>query len=466
MNFNIDKINNLTIDELNNQIKNLSQEGIYYILEPEDVEKYRVILMNTKKNKILETFPLNIWQADSGVWRAYIPDDSRPNKRRLIQGKTRENLEKKILDNYKNTDKADFVFSCYFKNWLTSYKSKEVSPSTIQRFYSDYNKYIKDSNLDNISIDKIKRTTIKDFFNNIINTHSLTRKRINNLKTLFNGVFEYAIDNEDIKSNPMLNLKIHNTNIREELPKECTTEVFNEEEFSCLTSYMYKHYWEYRPMVTLAILLNFQLGLRVGELCAIRKSDIDYDNRKIKIERTEASYRPIKLVNGDLVQEKTVHIIADGHTKNNSSRIIELSDEALAIIHETLELQKKKSLESDYLFCDDNGNHIIRQRINDCLRFYCKKVSLDVKSSHKIRKTVLSRLFSRGFDFEEVMKFAGHRNKSTTINYYLFSMRLKEDNHDRISNALSSNNCPFMNSTKNDKSQPDIKEHKKKRKCH
>lgn len=286
----------------------------------------------------------------------------------------------------------------------------------------------------------------------------MTRKRINNLKTIFNGVFEYAIDNEDIRSNPALNLKIRNTNIREEIPKECTTEVFNEKEIHCLTAYMYDHYTEYRPMITLAVLLNFQLGLRVGELCAIRKSDIDYDNRKIRIERTEASFRPVKLVNGDLIQEKTVHIIAEGHTKNNSSRIIELSDEALAIIDETLNLQKKQSLQSEYLFCDDKGEHIIRQRINDCLRFYCKKVALNVKSSHKIRKTVLSRLFSKGFDFEEVMKFAGHRNKGTTINYYLFSMRLAEDNHERISNALSSNNCPFIKSTKNEENQPKEKQ--------
>lgn len=410
--------------------------------------------MNIRDKKILQTFPLHIWQANTGVWKAYIPDETRPNNRRVIQGKTKKNLEKKILDNYTKRVNTNFVFSHYFKNWLVFYKSKEVSPATIQRLCNDYNKYIKDSAIDTMAIDRIKRTTIRAFFNDIINTHSLTRKRINNLKTIFNGVFEYAIDNEDIQNNPTLNLKIRNTNIREELPKECTTEVFNERELNCLTAYMYDHYMEYRPMITLAVLLNFQLGLRVGELCAIRKSDIDYDNRKIRIERTEASYRPVKLVNGDLVQEKTVHTIAEGHTKNNSSRIIELSDEALAIIHETLELQKKNSLQSEYLFCDDKGEHIIRQRINDCLRFYCKKVALNVKSSHKIRKTVLSRLFSNGFDFEEVMKFAGHRNKGTTIHYYLFSMRLREDNHERISKALSSNNCPFIKSTKNEENQP------------
>lgn len=362
----------------------------------------------------------------------------------MIQGKTKENLEKKILDSYKNPVNTKLVFSRYFKNWLVNYKSNEVSPSTIQRLCSDYKRYIRNSRIDKLPIDKIKRSTIREFFNEVINTHSLTRKRVNNLKSIFNGIFEFAMDNEDIQVNPTLNLKIRNTNIREELPKECTTEVFNEEEFHLLSSYMYQHYGEFRPMVTLAVLLNFQLGLRVGELCAIRKTDIDYANRKIRIERTEVSYRPTKLVEGKLVQEETIHVIAEGHTKNNSSRIIELSDEALAIIQVTLELQEKHSLTSEYLFCDNEGKPIVRQRINDCLRFYCNKAGIGVKSSHKIRKTVLSKLFDKGFDFEEVMRFAGHHDKNTTIRYYLFSMKIKEDKHDKISSALSSNNCPFL----------------------
>lgn len=453
MNFNIDEINNLTIDEIDKKIKCLSNEDIYCILPPKGVEEYRDILMNTKNKKIMEEFPKHIWQAKNGVWRAYIPDETRADKRRLLQGKTIANLEKKIIDSYYNPVTEKNLFSQYFKNWLVNYKANEVSPSTIQRLCSDYKKYIQNSRIDQLPIDKIKRSTIREFFNEVINTHSLTRKRVNNLKSIFNGVFEYAMDNEDIQINPVLDLKIRNTNIREELPKECTTEVFNDEEFNLLSAYMYQHYMEFRPMVTLAVLLNFQLGLRVGELCAIRKSDIDYAKRKIRIERTEISYRPTKLVKGKLVQEETVHVIAEGHTKNNSSRIIELSDEALAIIQVTLELQENLSLKSEYLFCDNEGKAIVRQRINDCLRFYCGKSGIGVKSSHKIRKTVLSKLFDKGFDFEEVMRFAGHHDKNTTIRYYLFSMKMKEDKHDKISSALSSNNCPFLSqprSTKND----------------
>lgn len=75
--------------------KNLSNSNIYCILDAEDVENYRSILMNIRDKKILQTFPLHIWQANTGVWKAYIPDETRPNNRRVIQGKIKKNLEKK-----------------------------------------------------------------------------------------------------------------------------------------------------------------------------------------------------------------------------------------------------------------------------------------------------------------------------------------------------------------------------------
>ena len=335
------------------------------------------------------------------------------------------------------------IFANYFANWLVNYKATIVQPATIQRNYDDYRKYIAGTKIDKLAITDIKRIDIKICLNNIINQYHLTRKALNNIKSLFNGMFAYAIDAEDIIVNPMLNLKIENTNIQVEPLKESSTEIFNEQELNVLIEYLYHHYAENRPMVTLAILLNFQLGLRVGELCTLKKSDINFEHRTIRVNRTERSYRPIGLINGKIIAGKTIHDVTDGKTKSNSNRILDLSDEAVAIINRTLHLQKELSIHSDYLFADDKGEHIIRQRINDCLHFYCKQLSLDTKSSHKIRKTVLSNLFAAGFDFEEVMQIAGHRNKETTLKYYLFSVRSKDDRQQRLTNALATNHCIF-----------------------
>ena len=397
--------------------------------------------MNAKEKRILKNYPISIWLAKDGVWKAYIPDTTKPRNRRIVQSKNRMNLEKKILRDYYQKTEDRLVFSNYFANWLVNYKSKLVQPPTIQRNYDDYKKYIQGTAIDKLKITSIKRIDIKSCLNDAINKYHLTRKALNNIKSIFNGLFAYAIDAEDITVNPMLNIKIENTNIKAETIKLAETEVFNEQELDILTEYLYKYYKDYRPIITLALLLNFQLGLRVGELCTIKKTDIDLEHHKIHIGRTERSYRPLSLIEGKIIEDKTIHVVTDGQTKNDSNRIIDLSDEAVLIIQEALKIQKELSIKSDYLFADAKGKHIIRQRINDCLRFYCKKISLDVKSSHKIRKTVLSNLFAKGFNLEEIMQLAGHRNKSTTLKYYLFSVTLKDDRQSRLSQALASKHC-------------------------
>lgn len=442
----MEKYTNLSIDEINSALNNLPLAVASFIISQTDAEKKRYKLLTAKETKILETYPIRLWNAkdkttNADICRAYVPDSSKPKNRRLIQAKDRKHLEKKILDDYyKNVDNR-LVFANYFANWLINYKSKLVQPPTIQRNYDDYRKYIQGTAIDKMKITEIKRLDIKNCLNDAINKHHLTRKALNNVKSIFNGLFAYAIDAEDITVNPTVNLKIENTNIKAETVKDAVTEVFNEQELDILTEYLYKHYKDYRPVITLAVLLNFQLGLRVGELCTIKKSDINLEKCKIHIDRMERSYRPISLVDGKIIENKTVHVVTDGQTKKNSNRIIDLSDEAVLIIKEAIRIQKELSIKSEYLFADDKGEHIIRQRINDCLRFYCKKISLDAKSSHKIRKTVLSNLFAKGFDFEEVMQLAGHRNKSTTLKYYLFSVRLKDDRQLRLTQALASKHC-------------------------
>lgn len=399
--------------------------------------------MNAKEKRILKNYPISIWLAKDGIWKAYIPDTTKPRNRRIVQSKDRMNLEKKILRDYYKKAEDRLVFSNYFANWLVNYKSKLVQPPTIQRNYDDYKKYIQGTAIDKMKITSIKRIDIKSCLNDAINKYHLTRKALNNIKSIFNGLFAYAIDAEDITVNPMLNIKIENTNIKAETIRLAETEVFNEQELDILTEYLYKYYKDYRPLITLALLLNFQLGLRVGELCTIKKTDIDLEHHKIHIGRTERSYRPLSIVNGKIIEDKTIHVVTDDQTKNDSNRIIDLSDEAVLIIQEALKIQKELSIKSDYLFADAKGKHIIRQRINDCLRFYCKKISLDVKSSHKIRKTVLSNLFAKGFNLEEIMQLAGHHNKSTTLKYYLFSVKLKDDRQSRLTQALASKHCTF-----------------------
>ena len=434
---NMNDYTNLTIEQINTELNNLTFLTDSIILSATDVAKHKEALMNAKDKKILETYPIRIWQTNVGTWKAHVPDPTKDRGRRNIEGKTQEHLEKNILKDYHKRFDDRLIFANYFAEWLTKEKIKHVQPATVQRNLDDYNKFIKGKPIDKMNIKNIQAYDIKDTLHSIINEHHLTRKTLGNVKSIFSGMFTFAFDKKDIQENPMNNVgKIENTNIRPNPKKKPSTQVFDKEDLPVLTEYIAQHYMEHNPIVSLATLLNFQLGLRVGELCTIKKKDVDFVEKTINVDRTEISYRPIYMENGKLVKGKTVHDVTDDRTKDDSNRIIALTDFAMEIIKIVLQLHKTMSIESDFLFADINGNHIIRQRINDCLKYYCDKLSMDVKSSHKIRKTFLSNLFRNGFDIDEVMLIAGHRVKSTTVEHYLFTMELDKDKHKKLNKAV------------------------------
>ena len=407
-----------------------------FILLGTDVEKQRELLMNAKQQKILKTYPIRIWQAADGTWKAHVPDDKKDRNRKVLQGKTKEILENKILENYEKFCDERLLFRNYFPMWLLNYKAKTVKGGTIYRNYLDYNKFIKGTPLDSMRITQIQTKHIKNLLNDVINEYHLTKTAFKNLKSIFNGLFRHAYEEGDIDSDPTYRLKIENTNLLPDPDKFGETEVFSEEDAALLTQYIFLHYTEIQPMISLALLFNFQLGLRVGELCTLKKSDISFTEKTIKIQRTERSYKPLKLVDGKIVDEKTIYFVAEGETKKNSNRKISLSDEALAIIKESIRYQEEHNIKSEYLFPHTNGEHIVRDRYNEVLEHYCKKVSIPVKSIHKTRKTVLSKLFEAGMGIEDVMKISGHRDKATIIKHYLYTTR-KNDERNKLNEALS-----------------------------
>ncbi len=435
----LNKFSNLTLDEIETALNSLRSTDLSLILSTEEVESQRELLMNAKQQKILETYPIRIWQASNGTWKAHIPDNTKPRNRKVIQGSTKENLENNILKDYNLRKNTRLIFSNYFLYWLFTYKANYVHSSTLERYSNDYVRLIKGTKLDSMKITTIKRKDVMYFINDAINQHELTTKGVRNLKTLLNGVFELAVDEEEIKVNPMANLKIRNSNIKPEKLKHADTEVFNEDEQQHLIKCIYANYKNYKPIISLAILLNFQLGLRVGELCTLKRSDIDFKTRTISIQRMEDCHRPVKVENGKLVKEKTVHQVVEGRTKKNSNRVLDLTDEALYIIELTIDLVDQMGISTEFLFPDKNGNHTIRQRVNDCLAHYCEELNIPIKSSHKIRKTVISNLVSKNFDIDEVMRHAGHSNKTTTYNYYVFTVHTNENRQERLTSALSSN---------------------------
>ena len=112
-----------------------------------------------------------------------------------------------------------------------------------------------------------------------------------------------------------------------------------------------------------------------------------------------------------------------------------LTTEARELIKVAIESNKRYQYKSEYLFCSEKGRTTSRS-IANTIEKYCRHMGIPTKSSHKIRKTVASRLNATGVPLDEIRKILGHSQTATTLGYIFNPFNTKETEK-RIENALS-----------------------------
>ena len=171
----------------------------------------------------------------------------------------------------------------------------------------------------------------------------------------------------------------------------------------------------------LGILLVFQTGLRVGELSALKPSDIS-DNI-IKVRRTEVKYRD--------ENNKWIVKVSD-HTKTESGiRDLIVPSSALDTIKAILELNP----EGEYLF-ERKGKRIRGNTFNKRVTKMCDKLNIPHRTIHKVRKTYGTTLIDNNVSEAFIKEQMGHSDISTTKKLYYFSNKSQKEKAEQIEKAV------------------------------
>ena len=403
----------MTEQELNS-ILQLIQDGVN--INADEKNKVAELLEQMNKKQVIENHPYKIrtiQRNGTTYFITYVYDETKKDKRKQISAKTRENLDNKIYDDYKS--KTLLTFEKVSLEWLHYYKTT-VKDTTFDRTMSDYKRFISKCSFFNKSITAIKPIDIKEYLQKTIIDEKLKKRAYSNLKAVLNGIFAYAFDKEYIAKNPMINLKVSTANIVHPTRKSKEEEVFTNKEKDLLRDYIKKDSANYKTTVPYSILLSFQLGLRVGELIALKWSDIDFKKKIIHIQRQETICNKY---DDDLNKiASSVHEIKEYTKTQAGNRFLPLTPEAIRILSSVKFWNKSKKINSDFIFVDDEGHNFNRQRINTCLYSYCNKVDIIKKSSHKVRRSVISSLLDNIANKKSVQQFAGHEELETTLNSY------------------------------------------------
>ena len=375
------------IDKLNSKSKNA-------LLDMLDMSKKELVL-SVHKNKISQL------GGKDKRWHTYIPADTKRGIKEI-----KRNSEKEIIDFLLDFYGLNGVsFTELYIDWIQYKETITNSPATIRRHGQHFNKYFVDgkSKLLNMNIAKIDKLTLQSECNKLVKKYDMTRKEWCNVKTILNGMFEYAYDKRLINENPCERIRI-SVKYRQENKKPSETQVYQSNEYESILSYLDKMFSETGDLAFLAVKFQFFTGLRVGELVALTWEDVDLNKRTLHVH-SEESNQPYKDASGKWHDRRVVV----PHTKTNTDRYLQLLPKALdiltAIKHRT-----------GYIFTRD-GKRITGRQINYVLEKYAERIGAKVKSSHKLRKTYASRLDAAGIPLDVIQRDLGHSDIKTTLSY-------------------------------------------------
>lgn len=378
-----------------------------------DVGSVLDTIMATKREQVkkLHTYAITAPSHEKGRWQTWYKD--KDGKRINIKAPTEEKLLDKLIPIYLSDSHFEkLTFHELYQEWLDYKKSVVNSPNTIKRHEQHYRKYFESSLLHNRKMVKIDELLLETECNRIIREFNLPRKEWTNIKTILNGMFEYAVRKKYLTENPLEKVQIL-VKFKQVIKKTGKTETYNSDELKELNLYLDRMYTETNDTAFLAIKLNFLLGLRVGELVALKWED--YSESHLHIIREEVR------------DQITNHYEVVEHTKTNRDRFVVLVPKAMDIL-------KKIDRQSDFIFMRD-GKRITSRQIAYVLEKYAERHGLSTKSTHKMRKTFASNLNANGVPLDCIRELLGHSNLNTTLGY-IYNPLTEKETYDLISKAL------------------------------
>lgn len=175
-----------------------------------------------------------------------------------------------------------------------------------------------------------------------------------------------------------------------------------------LAEYLKQH----MNLTSFGVLLSLLMGLRIGELCGLMWSDVDFKNKILHINRT---VQRIAIAEGS----KKTKVIISSPKSSTSYRSITIPDFLMEYF------RKYKANSDCYIL--SGSKRVIEPRT---MQYRYKKVLHSARISyhnyHQLRHTFATNCMQNGFDIKTLSNVLGHSNVNLTLNRYVHPDRTHE----------------------------------------
>lgn len=282
--------------------------------------------------------------------------------------------------------------------WLSVVKHN-IRHSTFIKYEGIINNHIIPE-IGNLSVRLISRANLSAFTDKLIQKN-LAISTINNILIVLGMGLEYSEEEYSIKCPKIKTLK---NQIKE-------TRVLSKTEEQVLLNHIVRS----DSIYCFGILISLYTGIRIGELCALKWSDIK--DGKIYINKTMLR---IKSESGKSI------ITITSPKSEKSNRVIPIPQVISKII-------EQHRLPRGYVIHQDNNKYIEPRLMQKKFKEIVTECNLENVHFHTLRHTFATRCVELGFDIKTLSEILGHSTVTTTLQRYVHSsFELKQNNMDKL----------------------------------
>lgn len=318
----------------------------------------------------------------------------------------------------------------YATNWFKNiYSKKNIERSTYDRKEAVIN-LIRNYDIAKTQFANIGKKEIENFLSELSTKYS--KSSIDKVYFTLNQIYRYAVQNEDIKKNPMNQVSM--VPEKEVAVKKKEARYLEMDDVELLTDEAMRLNTiensvngpvgsRVYGINAVAVALIPYTGLRIGELFGLRWKNIDFKEGLLYVAESRAT---VKNRDED-ADKKTVYEFKDPKTPE-SIRYIPLADKAIELLHE-MEKFHPEHKHDDLIFRSRTGNTPSHSTVQRTFNAMMKRAGTKVQSCnlHGLRHSFATNLLN--YDDKQlpvISSLIGHKSIDTTSQVYAHVLKKKK----------------------------------------
>lgn len=355
------------------------------------------------------------FQESKELWQTIMPDGKR------LYAKTEEGLIDKLFDYYHLTIQKTTIRDLFVEALDEKKRTEVLAEDTFNQYEFAYKRFISEE-LGKRDITTVTGVELKEYTLNLVTSSTIIKSAFHEYKGVLNLIFNYAMHNEIITSNPVScidNKKYYKACEQDSSNPE--DQILSEEEIELVIAtvrkYMKRKRYDGYFINGFAILLSIETGMRVGELCSLKWSDVKDTYLHIHSQQLYNKRKGGKIY-------YYAPWTKNEKGKSEGGRKFPLTQNIKDILGELKTIQKAKGINSEYVFCRPDGEWIKTDAYETCLRRLMESLNFNLTNNHTFRKSLNSNIFigRHNMPATQRAKLLGH-SVATNEKYYSFGSK-------------------------------------------